>query len=934
MRRIVPAAACAAICLTVLSGAFAQEPQTPSASLELLTSDTTVSADGSSVQTIHSELRATNEGGAMQVSRIDLPFNTGMQTIEVLEAYTLKPNGNKIPVDLNTVFEQLPPDAARSGMVTDQRVKVLFFPQFSAGDEAVYTVRIASPHPHFPGAFFNGEIFPRSVPYKEVRETVTAPKSMALRVENHTVTFSKAVNGDNVVYTWHYAAPAAKKIETSFVSPIDREPRYFISSFKDYAELGRAYAALAQPKIVVTDKIKALAGQITGAEPDRREQARKLYEWVVHNIRYVAIELGHGSFVPHEVDAILANGYGDCKDHDVLLQALLKARGITADSVLINSSNAYSLTDAPTFAQLDHVITFVPEFDIYLDASVPVAPFGTLPTQEYGKPAIRISAQTAVLTTTPLLKPATASMHTTTVQKLEASGTMSGTTTTTATGPYAITLRMIGFAVQAVGAEKAAAMQLASRGFKDGTGKLSEDPPTVLSPSYTIRGDFAVKGWQSLLGGEATIMPGGLRVLVLTGDGIMGPVYGSADTNAEPTPCYSATADEDVTLEVPQGYSVREVPKDTKITTPNLSFTAHWSWASQKLTVHREFASHIGEALCTGNVRKQTADALKDIAESYDITFTIANGSQTSLAPQNATPDAATDTDIAAYNVANAAIKRHDYKQAEALLLGLLQTGHSFDASQTYDIHVLLGEIYTFQDQNAKAEEHYAQALNLKPDADAGFHYWRAYNFKKLGKLSLADDNAVIAMKRDPDNAAARTLHANISEERENFAAAADDYDVLLRMNNNANNLSLVLQRAEARALAHRYEEAAADYEHAEKLGASTGQTLDGLCTTLVHTARFAEGIYQCSRALQIHENSGALLEARGFGYVRQSKYAAALADFDQAARVFPQNARYLYERGTVKTKMGDSAGGQKDIAKATQMRPDVAHQLPAAMRS
>ena len=118
---------------------------------------------------------------------------------------------------------------------------------------------------------------------------------------------------------------------------------------------------------------------------------------MVAHTRYVAIELGRGSFVPHDADTVIAKGYGDCKDHDVLLQALLKAKGIDAESILINATNAYSLSEAPSFAQLDHVITYLPEFAVYLDASTPVAPFDVLPLQEYGKPAVRASRKTAGL---------------------------------------------------------------------------------------------------------------------------------------------------------------------------------------------------------------------------------------------------------------------------------------------------------------------------------------------------------------------------------------------------------------------------------------------------------------------------------------------------------------------------------------------------------
>jgi len=41
--------------------------------------------------------------------------------------------------------------------------------------------------------------------------------------------------------------------------------------------------------------------------------------------------------VPHDAQSILDNRYGDCKDHVVILEALLEAVGIDSSPALINS---------------------------------------------------------------------------------------------------------------------------------------------------------------------------------------------------------------------------------------------------------------------------------------------------------------------------------------------------------------------------------------------------------------------------------------------------------------------------------------------------------------------------------------------------------------------------------------------------------------------
>ena len=100
----------------------------------------------------------------------------------------------------------------------------------------------------------------------------------------------------------------------------------------------------------------------------------------------------------------------------------------------------------------------------------------------------------------------------------------------------------------------------------------------------------------------------------------MGPFYPGNMKPDEPTLCFSAEAAEDLSLTAPSGATFKEVPKDTRVETANLLFTAHWSLDGNTMSVHRDFTSKIDQVMCTGRVRQQTADALKKIVDSYDNT--------------------------------------------------------------------------------------------------------------------------------------------------------------------------------------------------------------------------------------------------------------------------------------------------------------------------
>jgi tetratricopeptide (TPR) repeat protein len=905
--------------------------------INLQTNDIVVAPDGSSVQTVHSELLAENEVGAIRLNQIHIAFNSAQQDLQIIEAYTLKPDGTKIPIDMSAVFVRLPQEESQSGEITDKRVKVVVFPQLSAGDTAVYSAKFVNKAAVIPGIFTYGRVFNPAARVKEQRDTVTAPKSMGLRTESHEVEFTSNEDGNNLVFRWHYSAPKAGAAVNVMVSPMERMPRYFVSNAKDYAGLGAAFGALLNPKIVVTPKVQELADKLTAGETNRREQVRKLYEWVNSNIRYIAIELGQGTMVPHDADAILTYGYGDCKDHDLLLRVLMKAKGIASQSVLINSANAYSLTQVPTFMQLDHVITYVPEMKLHMDSTALAMPYGVLPFGEYGKPVIYISEEGARLGTMPALQPGLASENTTNVMHLSAAGVLTGKSTTTAIGPAQTTLRYVGLALQVVSSEKIAADQLEKRGYRGGTGTLKGTPPTVRSNSYTIIGEYTIPGWSEWLSGaRVSFMPIGLRILGVAGDGPMGTMS-SLKAVDQATPCFSVRQTEDDSLDIPPGTRFAFLPADVRVANEFIQFTAHWTQSGNTLSVHREFRSTIDQPLCTGAVRLKAAQAVLQIAASYmQAVRIVPDNGQPALLSQNETrpligPNSVGESEMADDVIAVARLG--DTNRAARMIDTMVAANHT-DTSDSYSAHLAQGLTYLNSNHLPQAVTELSEAIRLNPEAGAEPYSARAAAYSKMSQNRLALADLDSALKASPNDAHLRQMHADALLQLHDFDGAAADYNVVVRAQ--PNDAAVLLKRAEIRYRADKYEEAAADYRRALRLGALETDVRSGLCNALARSEdQFAQAVDHCSKVLGHEAQSATTLESRGYAYFRQGKMNEALKDFDQAVKASPQNApqtgRLLYERGVTAVKLGNNVG-RKDIEAAIKLVPNVAKKVPVGI--
>jgi transglutaminase-like putative cysteine protease len=564
------------------------------------TEDLVVLADGTYTEIFHREILARSKAAAHDAGQLPIAYDELTEDEpQVTEAYTLKADGTKLAVEPSAIYTQ----AASSGdTISSTKEKVIVFPKVEAGDVVAYTIKAHVKTPTFPGFFATDEVLDRTTSYNDWNGSISAPKSMPLSLEAHEMSVKKEEQGDSIRYSWHYSAPEAQAEDVSGVASMDRDPRLFISSFARYDDLGRAYAEMIAPALTVTPKVQAVADKITAGITDRRMQAEKIYDWVGQNIRYVSIQLGTGGYMPHAAEAVLENGYGDCKDHTVVLGALLRAKGIDSDIVAINLGNSYKVSEVPTLASFNHAINWLPEFNLYVDSTIGLAPFGMLTFDEYGKPVVHAVTSGGALRKTPTMAPGEASMVVKTTAKLDAEGKLTGETSTVATGAFGVELRLSAQGIEAKGDPDLGA---------DGTGTYDFASPAGPGREYKILGRFDLTEPQYLTGTSFS-MPA-LTPLPTVGDLLMGPLDKAKLKDSEPTACFTGTEIEEGSLDIPAGKRISKLPSDITIADDHLRFTTQWSVDGQVVSFRRELVSVIDQPLCSGEVRKSAAKALARI---------------------------------------------------------------------------------------------------------------------------------------------------------------------------------------------------------------------------------------------------------------------------------------------------------------------------------
>lgn len=386
---------------TVLLLAVPAAAQTfPHARIDLLSRVYDVHPDLSYVETVTADTVVLTARGIHAHDRASHSFAPAAQTLEVVEAWVDEPDGSRIPVEAADRFTR-PSAAAQSAPgFSGSLTTTVLFPQLRPGSRTHIVWRLVQRTPPLLG--FNVDaIPPLDTPVGEATVSITAPAALGLHwAARGGFSVAETTEGGVHRIIARIADTAAEPPEQDMPDASDFAPLFLLTSLPDLAEIGAIYWRGAQGRAAVTPAIAELAGRIVG---DRAglDAVRAIYDWVAGNIRYIAVYLDpDDGWVPHSAAEVLARGYGDCKDHVALMQALLAARGIRADAALVDLGNRTA--DLPLWVpQFNHAMVWLPEFGRFANPTDPFARFDSTDRLLAGKTVVLATEHGAVLHTPP-----------------------------------------------------------------------------------------------------------------------------------------------------------------------------------------------------------------------------------------------------------------------------------------------------------------------------------------------------------------------------------------------------------------------------------------------------------------------------------------------------------------------------------------------------
>lgn len=284
---------------------------------------------------------------------------SGSLTVHSLQ---LTRDGKTTDVLATTKFTVLQREAQlEQSMLDGQRTATLQVPGLQVGDEIAFAVTVTGREPIFGGKVAGLMTLPVLGSPGVFRNRLIWPADGAIRLQTtkDLGPVLPSVQGGERVAEVVLRHPDGA-LPTDGAPPRNNVRRLIeFSDFGNWADVGSSMAPAFENAAVLApgSPVQSEVAAIVAKTQDPSQRALAALELVESRIRYVFIGLDGGNYIPAAADVTWQRRFGDCKAKSVLLVAILRAMGIEAEAVLVNSRGGDGLDERLPNPQLfDHAV--------------------------------------------------------------------------------------------------------------------------------------------------------------------------------------------------------------------------------------------------------------------------------------------------------------------------------------------------------------------------------------------------------------------------------------------------------------------------------------------------------------------------------------------------------------------------------------------------
>lgn len=266
--------------------------------------------------------------------------------------------------------------------------------------------------------------------------TFKIPKNLSFKyLHSKGLKTDSALVKDKMEYKWSCTAlPALDREPLSTglktvnpwvtVAPNQFEYDHSKANIENWKNLGSWMFELSKNGQVLTEPVRAKVQNIIKNAGSPEEKIRLLYKYLQENTRYVGVQLGIGGYQPISAEKVSSVNYGDCKGLSNYMKSLLEAADIKSNLVVIGNGMPSLNRNYASMNQANHMILCVPmaKDTTWLECTSNYTPPGYIGNGNSGRTVLLVTEDGGKLVETPILKPESNYMNSSTKVSLNEEG--------------------------------------------------------------------------------------------------------------------------------------------------------------------------------------------------------------------------------------------------------------------------------------------------------------------------------------------------------------------------------------------------------------------------------------------------------------------------------------------------------------------------------
>ncbi len=322
-------------------------------------------------------VRVLTDKGVNSWKETSIGYNPWRQELIIEKAEVVKPNGTKIPADQNqnqVVFEKL-----------------------EKGDFVLIKYRVTSyAYSRMSREFWDKFYFSYFIPADLARYTLMVHKDVPVQFK--TVNFelqpTESTTEEFKNYVWEARNTKALKRESFMQSGGDVLSVLHITTLPEWTNISDWYNDLSTPQAKPDPEVKEVVATLfpTGKTFTELQKARIIYDYIVKNINYSSVSFRQSAYVPQKANKVIMSKLGDCKDVSTLYATIAREAGLKANLMLVNTRNNGEKDLSLPSPDFNHCIVKVIADGTpwYLELTDRNLPFGSLPDADFGAAVLEI----------------------------------------------------------------------------------------------------------------------------------------------------------------------------------------------------------------------------------------------------------------------------------------------------------------------------------------------------------------------------------------------------------------------------------------------------------------------------------------------------------------------------------------------------------------